>query len=35
LRQKLNRADPFWRALLRIMARNVRSANRLVVNRSM
>lgn len=31
LRQKLDRTDPFIRALLRIMVRNVRSTNRLVV----
>ncbi|MSP87760.1 MAG: cyclic nucleotide-binding domain-containing protein [Alphaproteobacteria bacterium] len=31
LRQKLERTDPFIRALLRIMVRNVRSTNRLVV----
>lgn len=31
LRQKLERTDPFVRALLRIMVRNVRSTNRLVM----
>jgi CRP-like cAMP-binding protein len=31
LRQKLDRTDPFIRALLRIMVRNVRSTNRLVL----
>jgi CRP-like cAMP-binding protein len=34
LRHKLDRTDPFIRALLRIMVRNVRSTNRLVVDQS-
>ncbi|MBM3599035.1 MAG: cyclic nucleotide-binding domain-containing protein [Alphaproteobacteria bacterium] len=33
LRRKLERSDPFLRALLRIMVRNVRSTNRMLANR--